>query len=105
MKPENGFDKRPQDINKRGNHLGTRHMTTILKEAIKRVSDEGEEPADLIIVKKTIEDAKRGDRDARKLIWNYLDGMPKQMVGGDEENPIKIEHSVTFVDGNERPEN
>lgn len=31
-----------------------------------------------------------GDPTAQKLIWNYMDGMPLQKIGGDKENPLQV---------------
>jgi hypothetical protein len=30
----------------------------------------------------------RDNEDMRKLLWNYLDGMPVQKMTGDPENPV-----------------
>jgi hypothetical protein len=97
---ENTEDKReyqdkPGGQFKKGNPgkpLGARHMTTLLKEAIVRVA-EGEELADdLLIVKNTIDSAKKGDPKSRDLIWNYLDGKPAQSKDdpGGEDNPMHM---------------
>lgn len=74
----NGFDKRPQDINRLGNKNGTKHMTTKLKEAITKISEETGTAEDVEILKTLVNKAKDGDMNAMKLIFNYMDGMPMQ---------------------------
>lgn len=53
------------------------------------------------IVQSIKEKAEKGDVTAMKMIWEYMDGKPKQpVVGGDEDDPpIKQSITVTLVDG------
>lgn len=46
------------------------------------------------IMKKALE----GDTAAQKMVWQYMDGMPKQSIelSGDEDNPIRVEVSDTL---------
>ncbi|RMD73087.1 MAG: hypothetical protein D6822_00125 [Cyanobacteria bacterium J149] len=56
------------------------------------------------IGKKIIEKALKGDITAMKLIWNYMDGLPKQSheISGPDGGPIPIlgAKSVSNNDGN-----
>lgn len=79
-KPTNGFDKRPQDINKDGAPKGNRHMSTRLMEAITAISDQDGTQDDKAILKALISNAKKGDVQSIKLIFNYLDGLPTQAI-------------------------
>jgi len=66
--------------NVKGLPRGTKHMTTILKEALRAVSDDGGTTEDKQIVKGLIDKAKSGDVPASKLIFNYSDGLPPQDI-------------------------
>ena len=61
-----------------GKPQGTKHMTTRIMEAIVSVSDGSGDADDVLIVRKLISQAKNGDMQAMKLIFNYVDGMPEQ---------------------------
>jgi len=72
--------KKGQSGNPKGKKKGTLSMTTKLKEAITRISEGQEEGDDVLIVKKVIEKAKAGDERMISLIWNYIDGKPRQPI-------------------------
>ncbi len=55
--------------NPAGKPKGSRHMTTLLEEAIKKVAEDTGEPEDVAIIKKVIEKAKQGDMKAIEHIW------------------------------------
>lgn len=79
--------------NPNGKLPGTRHMTTKIMEAIVRVSDGGNEPEDVQLVKTLLSKAKEGDMQAMKLIFNYVDGMPPQALelsGTGENGAINV---------------
>lgn len=68
-------------------------MTTKIMEAIVRVSDGGNEPEDVQLVKTLLSKAKEGDMQAMKLIFNYVDGMPPQALelsGTGENGAINV---------------
>ena len=69
-----------QSGNPKGKKKGTLSMTTKLKEAITKISEGEAEPDDVIIVKKVLEKAKKGDERMINLIWNYIDGKPLQQI-------------------------
>lgn len=75
-----------------GKPVGTRHMTTILKEALIKVSEDKGTSTDKEIVRTLAEKAVLGDMQAMKLIFNYMDGMPAASPEdpGTEDNPIVI---------------
>lgn len=97
-KPEMGVDMDPVtgrflpgNRSKGGRPKGTISLTTILKDRLELLSPDERRNAAEVIVENIIQDAMDGDRDARKLVWNYTDGMPRQQTditsGG---NPIPI---------------
>ena len=73
------------------------NMTTILKNAMEQVSDKhaGADPDAVIIVRKVIEEAKNGNFNFVKLIWEYADGKPVQRIdhtsGGEGIAPMSKE--------------
>lgn len=75
-----------------GKPKGARHMATLLKEAIEKISEGDEEPADVLIVKKVLQMAKRGDMRAISHIWNRIDGnAPQTIVVEDGSMGLTIE--------------
>jgi len=79
--------------NPAGRPVGAKSFTTKVKEALEKIAEGKkytiEEALVKSILKKAIID---GDSATQKLIWNYLDGMPKQSleVSGDENNPLAL---------------
>ena len=47
------------------------------------------------ILKKAIQD---GDQNMISKIWAYIDGLPKQTIAGDKDNPISIKIVDSFKD-------
>lgn len=84
--------KKGQSGNPKGKPKGTISITQEIKKKL-LTCPKGKEKnyleymVDMILQKAIIE----GDETMLKLIWNYTDGMPKQTIGGDGDNPIKIE--------------
>lgn len=67
-------------LNPEGKKAGTRHMTTLLRDAIVKI-DEGEaEPSDIMIVKTVLKQARRGDSHAQDLVFDRLDGKAPQTL-------------------------
>lgn len=66
-----------------GRPKGTKHMTTLLTEAIKRVATDTGTSDDKEIIKALVEKAKKGDTTAIEMIFNRSDGKVTD----------KIEHS------------
>lgn len=74
-----------EQLNSRGAPEGNRnsHNGSIVKGAIRRALHEGEAKGRdslLNVVRKMIEDAEQGDRDARRELFDRLDGKPAQSV-------------------------
>lgn len=67
-----------------GKPKGARHITTLVREALLKIgkTEEGKEMKyEEAFIKKIMHKAIiEGDTAMIKLIWNYIDGMPKQSV-------------------------
>jgi len=91
MKPKAGFNVNPQNINKEGRPKKGYSITEWFKEML-AAQPEVKDAIGKSIMKKALE----GDTAAQKLMWNYMDGLPKQNLdvtsGG---KPIPILGGVT----------
>lgn len=68
-----------------GKPKGTKHMTTLLEEAIKKVATDTGTTEDIAIVSKVIERAKAGDMKAIEHIWDRMEGKAPQTINLDAE--------------------
>jgi hypothetical protein len=80
-------------------------ITAMVKDKLKEKPEGQDEKtyADLIIsaiLKKALKD---NDTNMLKTVWQYIDGMPKQTIAGDPENPLESNINVTFKDGRSKP--
>lgn len=67
-------------LNPSGMKRGTKHLTTLLKEALAR-TDAGEaEPNDKIIIDRVTHMAKRGDLAAVSMVWGRVEGSVPQTI-------------------------
>lgn len=80
-----GFSGNPS-----GPPKGYKHMTTKIMEAIEKVSEDGATTEDKALVKKLLEQAKKGDMQAMKLIFNYVDGLPMQNIDANINGNINL---------------
>ena len=64
---------------------GSRHMTTLLEDAIKKVATDTGTTEDLAIVSKVIERAKAGDMKAIEHIWDRMEGKAPQTINLDAD--------------------
>ena len=55
---------------------GSRHFGTLFRDAVKRIAKGGKDKEDILIVKKVIEKAKKGDLKAAEMIFDRVDGKP-----------------------------
>lgn len=62
-----------------GKPKGTRHMSTLLREAIEKELESGESYGNLI-TKRVIKSALEGQSWAMRLVYEYLDGKPLQNI-------------------------
>ena len=85
------FTENDPNINRDGRPKGAKNFTTKVREALEKIAEGKdytyEEAFVKSILKKAIIDQ---DPAIMRLIWNYLDGMPLQKIGGDGDNPFQI---------------
>ncbi len=69
-------------------------LTTLIKRELEKVPEGQKEKYAEILIKKYLKKAiVDNDFNMQKLIWNYIDGMPRQNIGldgGEEGKPISI---------------
>lgn len=76
--------------NLKGAPKGSRHLSTLLKEALLKIADGHSESYDILLVKKVMKMAiVEGNETMIRLCWNYLDGMPIQ--GIEHSGKVEIE--------------
>ncbi len=91
------FVKGDPRINRTGQNAGSKHFTTLIKDALKQVATLKQGNPDKLTYEQLLADSiiKRAIGKSDKLaelIWNYYDGKPIQgiMLGGDVENPVQV---------------
>lgn len=86
----------------KGNKLGGRRKEKPARDALKMVLLEAGEDMKALraIWSKAVEQALEGDKDARKEIFDRLDGKPATIIEGDEDNPLSVITEIrnTIVD-------
>ena len=76
----NGQLKKGVILNPKGKPKGARHFSTLIKEAIQKVADGEDEPADRLIVKQLVDKAKKGDLQAIDRVLDRVDGKAEQTI-------------------------
>ena len=71
--------------NPKGKPKGARHFSTLIREAIKKVAEGDDEPADRLIVKQLVERAKKGDLAAIDRVIDRVDGKAEQNINLDAD--------------------
>jgi hypothetical protein len=85
MKPVAGFNKRPENINKKGRPAKGHSITEWCKEMLSS-QPEVKDAIGKSIMKKALE----GDTAAQKLVWNYMDGQAPQNLNVQSEGEIRV---------------
>lgn len=73
-------------LNPNGKPKGSKHMSTLLEEAIKAVAEDGGTTEDKEIVRALIKKAKAGDTKAIDMVFDRLEGKPGQAITLDTSN-------------------
>lgn len=71
--------------NPKGKPKGARHFSTLIKEAIQKVAEGDDQPADRLIVKQLVEKAKKGDLQAIDRVIDRVDGKAEQTINLDAD--------------------
>lgn len=74
-----------QSGNPAGKPKGARHFSTLIKEAIQKVAEGEDEPADRLIVKQLVDKAKNGDLQAIDRVLDRVDGKAEQTINLDAD--------------------
>lgn len=83
-KGQRGFTKGISG-NPAGKAKGTRHFSTLIREAIIKVAEGDAEPSDVLIVKQLVTKAKSGDLAAIDRVIDRVDGKAEQTINLDAE--------------------
>ena len=94
-----GYKKPPKETQFKpgiggGGHrpLGTVSLTLMIKKRLRELTPDGKREAIEMLADNIIQDALDSSDNMRKLIWNYIDGLPKQSIEleGKGEIPIRV---------------
>lgn len=85
-------------LNPAGKPKGTRHLTTLLEEALKKLAEGSKETYEAMLVKRVLLNAiKKGDMKAIEHIWDRIEGKAPQNIdvtSGGKELPVPIMQGV-----------
>ncbi len=74
------YIKKGQVLNPNGRPKKEYSLTQGMREYLSELDGDSKKELRRVFLEKTHEMALKGDPTAMKLIWNYLDGMPKQTI-------------------------
>lgn len=78
-------------LNPMGKPVGSRHFSTLFREAIKKIDSSTGDSTDVVIVKAVLNKAKKGDAHAVDVVREEVDGpMPKASEEGKGGNTYNI---------------
>jgi len=86
---EKGRFKPGQSGNPAGKPEGSLSLTAAIKKRLKELSPDQKRTALDWLADNIIQDALDNNNAMRKMIWNYMDGMPKQSLEIEGELPIQ----------------
>lgn len=87
--PKNQF-KPGQSGNPKGRPKKDTSLTELMKEFLTHIPEGQEKTYKELFIQKCLQMAMKGDMQAIKLLWNYIDGMPQQDFTGN------IDANITF---------
>ena len=92
---DKGRFKEGQSGNPAGKPKGSLSLTAMIKKKLESMSPDEKRTALEMLAENIIQDALESNNKMRQLIWNYLDGMPKQTIShGLEEELEGIEVKI-----------
>lgn len=102
--PKNQTSWKPGQVaNPKGAPKKEWSLTQAMRDLLSEVDPQTKLTKRDLFVQKTLEQAAAGDPTSKKLIWNYIEGMPQQKVdhtsGGEKIVPIYGGKSVQNANG------
>lgn len=93
-------------LNPMGKPVGSRHFSTLFREAIKKIDSSTGDSTDMVIVKAVLNKAKKGDLYAVGIVREEVDGpLPKPIEAGSGNITFNvIQFNGDIVNGNTEPE-
>ena len=93
-----------------GKPEGAFSLLAILKRQLQQIPKElkGKERkqyAELLVKKQLHKAIVEGDDASIRLIWNYVEGMPKQDFGFDKDKPLIVQFDSSFNNKNKKNDN
>ena len=91
-----------QSGNPAGKPVGTKSFTTKVRIALEKIAEGKDYSYEEAFIKSILKNAiVEGDPATQRLIWNYLDGMPVQRLGGETpDQPIMVQLSEVIAKKN-----
>ena len=74
------FIKNDKRINREGRPKGTLSLVTKMREALDKIHDGTSKPYHELLVSSMVKDAIKTDGQSRRLMLQYLEGMPKETM-------------------------